>query len=110
MHSVLPFLLLGIGIDDMFVIVQNWDTAEEKRKSIPTDKDLSIPERVGEAVSQAGAAITITSITDVIAFGVGGSTILPALSSFCIYASVGIVATYFFQCNIIPIIFHLDAT
>ncbi len=24
MHSILPFLLLGIGIDDMFVIVQSF--------------------------------------------------------------------------------------
>ena len=28
MHSILPFLLLGIGIDDMFVIVQCFDTLE----------------------------------------------------------------------------------
>lgn len=30
MHNVLPFLLLGIGIDDMFVIVQSWDTLSIK--------------------------------------------------------------------------------
>ena len=28
MHSILPFLLLGIGIDDMFVMVQSFDTLE----------------------------------------------------------------------------------
>ena len=28
MHSILPFMLLGIGIDDMFVIVQSLDCLE----------------------------------------------------------------------------------
>ena len=33
------------------------------------------------------------------AFGIGGTTVLPALRSFCIYASVGILSIYFFQCT-----------
>ena len=42
-------------------------------------------------------AIAVTSLTDVVAFGVGGSTVLPALRSFCFFASVGIIAIFFFQ-------------
>lgn len=105
MHSVLPFLLLGIGIDDMFVIVQSWDTLEAARQK---QNDLSLAERMGEALSQSGVAITITSVTDIIAFAIGGTTILPALSSFCIYASVGIVAIYFFQCTFFVACMSLD--
>ena len=33
------------------------------------------------------------------AFGIGGTTVLPALQSFCIFASVGILSIYFFQCT-----------
>ena len=56
-------------------------------------------ERFGKTMEHAGVAITITSFTDIIAFGIGGSTVLPALRSFCLYASVGIVAVYAFQCR-----------
>ena len=29
-HNILPFLLLGIGIDDVFVIIQNWQLSGGK--------------------------------------------------------------------------------
>ena len=93
MHNVLPFLLLGIGIDDMFVIVQSWETLT------PKDQAGTLQERFGKTLSHSGVAITITSVTDVVAFAIGGTTVLPALKSFCLYAAVGIVAIYWFQCT-----------
>ena len=102
MHSVMPFLMLGIGIDDMFVIMQSWETLK------PEEKTVGLVERFGLTMKHAGAAITVTSVTDVIAFGIGGLTVLPALQSFCIYASVGIVATFLFQSTFFLAWFSLD--
>ena len=102
MHSVMPFLMLGIGIDDMFVIMQSWQTLTTQERA------GSLVERFGHTMKHAGAAITVTSITDVIAFGIGGLTVLPALQSFCIYASVGIVATFIFQSTFFLAWFSLD--
>ena len=68
-HSILPFLLLGIGIDDMFVIVQCWnnlDKDQQKRR---------LATRIGTCLKHAGVSITVTSITDFASFAVGSTTV-----------------------------------
>ena len=86
----------------MFVIIQCWETLTEEQKK------QSHVKKFGLTMQHAGTAITVTSVTDVIAFATGGFTVLPALRSFCIYASLGIVAIYIFQCTFFFAIFSLD--
>merc|ERR1719367_745004 len=58
---------------------------------------LPLEERFGLAMKYAGVTITVTSVTDFIAFAIGASTVLPALKSFCIYCGIGILMVYFLQ-------------
>lgn len=101
-NNVLPFLLLGLGIDDMFVIMQAWNNLT------PREKTLTLSERIGCALKHAGVSITVTSLTDFAAFAIGSSTVLPALRSFCLFAAVGIAAVYFFQATFFVAWFSLD--
>ncbi|KAK4302905.1 hypothetical protein Pmani_025047 [Petrolisthes manimaculis] len=101
-NNVLPFLLLGLGIDDMFVIMQAWNNLKHE------EKKLQLTQRIGCALKHAGVSITVTSLTDFAAFAIGSSTVLPALKSFCIYAAVGIAAVYFFQATFFVAWFALD--
>ena len=88
-HTVLPFVLLGLGVDDSFVIMNSY------RQSNPDDP---IAKRMKESMSHAGVSITVTSMTDFVAFIISTSTSLPALASFCFYAATGILFLFLFQC------------
>ena len=48
-------------------------------------------------MGSAGVSITITSLTDVFAFLLGTMSQLPALSTFCIFAAIGITADFILQ-------------
>ena len=54
----------------MFVIMQCLSNLSDQQKST-----LPLPEQIGEAMRHAGVAISITSLTDVCAFGVGAVTV-----------------------------------
>ncbi|XP_068204800.1 patched domain-containing protein 3-like [Palaemon carinicauda] len=91
MNSILPFLLLGLGIDDMFVIVTAWNNIPAKYQ------DQELCQRIAMAMGHAGVSITVTSVTNFLAFIIGSSSELPALRYFCLYAAIGIAGIYFFQ-------------
>lgn len=86
--NVLPILLVALGVDDMYVIMTCWDEAEHID---------SVEFRAQIAMRKAGMAITVTSLTDILAFLVGTATSLPGLKWFCIYSAVGIAMVYLLQ-------------
>jgi predicted RND superfamily exporter protein len=93
MHAILPFLCLGIGIDDMFVIVQ----CLNNHKQGDPDGRTPVPDLIGAAMKHAGVSITVTSVTDVLAFGVGAVTGMPGLQSFCVCSALGLGSIYALQ-------------
>ena len=103
MNQILPALMLGVGIDDMFVIVHAFDNL-----STPEKRLKSLAQNMGTTMKHAGVAITITSVTDLLAFAIGATTVLPALSGFCIYASLGIFFIYFYAITFFLAWFSID--
>lgn len=83
--GVLPFLILGVGIDDIFIIVNKMDMLHTTHKGI----DL-----IGAAMQKTGFSITMTTVTDLVAFIIGTVSNFPAVQIFCIYAFLSLVFAY----------------
>ncbi|XP_059056673.1 NPC1-like intracellular cholesterol transporter 1 [Achroia grisella] len=101
-HSSLPFLLMGLGIDDMFVMYASWKNLSEN------ESKKSLPIKVGLMLEHAGVSIVITSFTDIVALLIGAITILPSLKSFCIYAAIGVFFIFCYSVTFYVAIFTLD--
>ena len=59
----------GIGVDDMFVIMGALNNLE------PEEQKYDIPRKMGDVLRHAGVSITVTSITDFVAFSIGATTV-----------------------------------
>ncbi|KAJ9463257.1 Niemann-Pick type C-related protein 1 [Diplonema papillatum] len=97
--QALILLLLGVGVDDTFVIMDSWWDCGH----VP-----DLKQRMIVALSHAGPAITVTSLTDIIAFLAGSSTSLPALQDFCYYAAAGVTFDFVFQITLFVAVAFLD--
>jgi len=91
LNNSLPFLLIGLGVDDAFIL------SSELQHHTKKNPEMSIEERIGLTARSGGLSVLITSLTDALAFLVGASTALPALSGFCLYAGLSVIACFLLQ-------------
>ncbi|KAK5859597.1 hypothetical protein PBY51_021143 [Eleginops maclovinus] len=83
-----PFMILGIGLDDMFIMISCW------QRTCVLD---SVPDRLAETYKDAAVSITITTLTDALALFLGCSSPFGSVRSFCLYAGVSICFCYLYS-------------
>lgn len=82
---------LAIGIDDTFLILAAWHETSRKQ---------SVEDRVEAAMRHAAVSISITSLTDALAFLIGAIAPLPAVIYFCYYSCAAICFIYLYSMTI----------
>lgn len=101
-HSLLPLLMFGIGMDNAFVISNTFDRVSK-------DNQHPLRERIALALSRAGTAVTVTSVTNSCAFLIGSMTEVPALRTFGMWAGVAVAMVYLVQTTFFVACLTLDA-
>ena len=92
-NLVAVFLLLGIGLDSVFIILSSWARSAAHSKDVVT--------RVSVTFAEVAVSLTITSLTNVLGFMVGALMPgFPGVQLFCVYASLGLVFNYLWMLTI----------
>lgn len=98
--EVVPFLILAIGVDNMFLISR----AERNVPKQVTDMNL----RVAYAMKDIGPSIFAAAFCEALAFFIGTLTDVPALYSFCLVAGIAVVADFILQMTFFLAVLALD--
>ncbi|XP_023235030.1 patched domain-containing protein 3-like isoform X2 [Centruroides sculpturatus] len=90
-NVAVPLLVLGIGLDDSFVILSAW------RKTNPEDR---MKKRIGDAYSESATSITITTLTNIAASLIGFTIPYRIAKVIFTYTAVSFIFTYLYQLSL----------
>eukprot|EP00803_Ostreobium_quekettii_P001213 evm.model.scf_206EXC.9 EVM.evm.TU.scf_206EXC.9 scf_206EXC:105101-116496(-) len=90
------FIILGIGIDDVFVLYDTYTS------SLPSYWNVHATVRLSHAYRKAGAAMAVTSFTSAIAFAANVISPIPAVQLFGIFLAIMVAANYYLVMTWLP--------
>jgi len=89
--EVIPFLVLAVGVDNIFLIVHEF---ERVNVSHPDDE---VETRIAKALGRMGPSILLSASTETIAFALGAAVGMPAVKNFAVYAAGAVLINALLQ-------------
>ncbi|PPJ53633.1 hypothetical protein CBER1_00829 [Cercospora berteroae] len=79
--EVIPFLVLAVGVDNIFLIVHEFERVNISHADEP------VSERIARALGRMGPSILLSASTETVAFALGSAVGMPAVRNFAAYAA-----------------------
>lgn len=127
--EVIPFLVLAVGVDNVFILVHELDRqnslhgpgagikpsrsqtatfTESLDEEMETSASLPAEERVARTLARMGPSILLSSVTEIVAFGLGALVPMPAVRNFALYAAGSVLLGALLQVTVFVSAMTLD--
>ncbi|KAK9473546.1 sterol-sensing domain of SREBP cleavage-activation-domain-containing protein [Dipodascopsis tothii] len=100
--EVIPFLVLAVGVDNIFLLSHELERVNAKHGSEPAEH------RVARAVGRMGPSILLSALCETIAFALGALVSMPAVRNFAIYAAGAVFIDALLQMTVFVSVLALD--
>lgn len=99
--EVIPFLVLAVGVDNIFILVQTHQRDAKK----PTETHA---EHIGRILGKVGPSMLLTSVSESCCFFLGALSDMPAVKAFALYAGMALIVDFILQISCFVSLLSLD--
>uniref|UniRef100_A0A0K0DT57 SSD domain-containing protein n=1 Tax=Strongyloides stercoralis TaxID=6248 RepID=A0A0K0DT57_STRER len=90
---IIPFLMLSIGTDNIFLMLQAWKE-NIKKENLNNDNVIDV---LSKAISEVSCSILMTTLTDSISYFIGSFSTFYIVKIFCTYCALSVIVMFFYQ-------------
>ncbi|XP_041848223.1 NPC intracellular cholesterol transporter 1 [Melanotaenia boesemani] len=100
--EVIPFLVLAVGVDNIFIIVQTYQRDER----MPQEE---LHHQIGRILGDIAPSMFLSSFSETVAFFLGALSNMPAVRTFSLFAGLAVFIDFLLQISCFVSLLGLDA-
>uniref|UniRef100_A0A3Q3WSC2 SSD domain-containing protein n=1 Tax=Mola mola TaxID=94237 RepID=A0A3Q3WSC2_MOLML len=101
--EVIPFLVLAVGVDNIFIIVQTYQRDER----MPHEE---LHQQIGRILGEVAPSMFLSSFSETVAFFLGALSNMPAVRTFSMFAGLAVFIDFLLQISCFVSLLGLDAS
>ena len=100
--EVLPFLVLAVGVDNIFIMVQHL------QRDRPISDKETVEQQISRVLAEVGPSMFLSSGSETVAFFIGALSTMPAVRSFSMFAGAAVFFDFLLQITCFVSVLTLD--
>lgn len=99
--EVIPFLVLAVGVDNIFIIVQHY----QRKDRLPGQ---TLADAIADTLGNLGPSMLLTSTSEIFCFAIGSLSSMPAVHTFALYAAIAVSFNFIYQITAFIALLYID--